>query len=263
MLTLQNVTKTFFPGTVNERVALNDVSLHLEAGDFVTVIGSNGAGKSTMLNIISGKIPLDSGDLHIDGKSVRNLKDYQRAKYIGRVFQDPMAGTAPDLTIEQNLALALKRGQPRLFGIAVTNSRREMFTEELKTLELGLENRLKMRVGLLSGGQRQALSLLMASFTKPAILLLDEHTAALDPQRAALVTRLTRAVVEREQLTTLMVTHNMEQALQVGNRLIMMHEGRILLDVKEEEKKKLTVPKLLDFFAQVKGAQLDDRVLLG
>lgn len=263
MLTIRNVTKTFFPGTVNERVALNDVSLHLDSGDFVTVIGSNGAGKSTMLNIISGKIALDTGDLQIDGNSVRKLKDHQRATYIGRVFQDPMAGTAPDLTIEQNLSLALQRGQHRGLSIAVTKARRERFVEELRTLELGLEHRLKMRVGLLSGGQRQALSLLMASFTQPAILLLDEHTAALDPQRAALVTKLTETVVEKDRLTTLMVTHNMEQALRVGNRLIMMHEGRIILDASEEEKKKLTVAKLLEFFSQIKGAQLDDRAMLG
>lgn len=262
MLSVEHVTKTFFPGTVNERVALNDVSLHLDEGDFVTVIGSNGAGKSTLLNIISGKLPVDTGDLTVDGKSVKKLKDYQRAAYIGRVFQDPMAGTAPELTIEQNLALALKRGQPRRLSLALNKARRERFAEDLKTLELGLENRLKARVGLLSGGQRQALSLLMASFTQPRILLLDEHTAALDPQRAELVTRLTETVVAQDRLTTLMVTHNMEQALRVGNRLIMMHEGRIILDVSEQEKKKLTVQGLLAEFAKIKGAALDDRALL-
>ena len=263
MLTIEKATKTFFPGTVNERVALNDVSLRLDSGDFVTVIGSNGAGKSTLLNIISGKISVDTGDLRVDDKSVKKLKDYQRAKYIGRVFQDPMAGTAPELSIEQNLALALKRGQTRGLGRAVTNARRERFIEDLKALELGLENRLKARVGLLSGGQRQALSLLMASFTQPAILLLDEHTAALDPERADLVTRLTKSVVERDRLTTLMVTHNMEQALRVGNRLIMMHEGKIILDVSEEEKKRLTVDGLLGEFKKIKGAALDDRAMLG
>lgn len=263
MLNIDHVTKTFFPGTINERVALNDVSLTLDSGDFVTVIGSNGAGKSTLLNIISGKISIDTGDLHIDGKSVKKMKDYQRAKYIGRVFQDPMAGTAPELSIEQNLALALKRGQSRGLGLAVTKAKRERFMEDLKALELGLEKRLKARVGLLSGGQRQALSLLMASFTQPAILLLDEHTAALDPERADLVTRLTKSVVERDRLTTLMVTHNMEQALRVGNRLIMMHEGRIILDVTEEEKRQLTVEGLLGEFKKIKGAALDDRAMLG
>ncbi|MFE6963918.1 MULTISPECIES: ABC transporter ATP-binding protein [unclassified Agromyces] len=263
MLTIDHVTKTFFPGTVNERVALNDVSLHLDEGDFVTVIGSNGAGKSTLLNIIAGKIAVDSGDLLIDERSVKRMKDYQRAAYIGRVFQDPMAGTAPDLTIEQNLALALRRGQRRGFHLGVTKARRERFEQELVALELGLEQRLKARVGLLSGGQRQALSLLMASFTQPRILLLDEHTAALDPQRADLVTRLTKSVVERDKLTTLMVTHNMEQALRVGNRLIMMHEGRIILDLPEAEKQKMTVAGLLAEFAKIKGAALDDRAMLG
>lgn len=263
MLTIENVTKTFFPGTINERVALNDVSLSLKSGDFVTVIGSNGAGKSTLLNIVSGKITVDTGDVRVSGKSVKKLKDYQRAKYIGRVFQDPMAGTAPELSIEQNLSLALKRGQTRGLETAVTKARRERFIEDLKALELGLEKRLKARVGLLSGGQRQALSLLMASFTQPEILLLDEHTAALDPERADLVTRLTKSVVERDRLTTLMVTHNMEQALRVGNRLIMMHEGRIILDAGEEEKKHLTVLNLLDEFKKIKGAALDDRAMLG
>ncbi|QTX05402.1 ABC transporter ATP-binding protein [Agromyces archimandritae] len=263
MLTIDHVTKTFFPGTVNERVALSDVSLHLDEGDFVTVIGSNGAGKSTLLNIISGKLPLDTGELTIDGRSMKRLKDFQRARYIGRVFQDPMAGTAPDLTIEQNLALALRRGQRRGLGPSLTKARRERFREELTSLELGLENRLKARVGLLSGGQRQALSLLMAGFTSPRILLLDEHTAALDPQRADLVTRLTKSIVEREGLTTLMVTHNMEQALRVGNRLIMMHEGEIILELDEQQKNAMTVDGLLAEFAKIKGAVLDDRAMLG
>lgn len=263
MLTIANVTKTFFPGTVNERVALDDVSLRLKEGDFVTVIGSNGAGKSTLLNTISGRIPVDTGSIVIDDKPVNKLKDFQRARYMGRVFQDPMAGTAPDLTIEQNLALALRRGQPRRLGKAVTRARRELFRSELVSLELGLERRLKAKVGLLSGGQRQALSLLMASFTQPRILLLDEHTAALDPQRAELVTRLTREIVEKDRLTTLMVTHNMEQALRVGNRLIMMHEGRIILDVDEERKSRLKASDLLDEFAKIKGAVVDDRTMLG
>ena len=263
MLLIQNITKTFFPGTVNERVALGDVSLQLNTGDFVTVIGSNGAGKSTLLNMISGKLPIDSGDLSIDGSSVKRMPDYARAAYVGRVFQDPMAGTAPDLSIEQNLALALRRGQRRALSWGVTHKRRAFFREELLSLDLGLENRLKARVGLLSGGQRQALSLLMASFTQPRILLLDEHTAALDPQRAELVTTLTESIVEKHHLTTLMVTHNMEQALRLGNRLIMMHEGQIILDADAERKGSMTVPDLLAEFAKIKGASLDDRALLG
>ncbi len=263
MLQIENITKTFFPGTVNERVALNNVSLHLNTGDFVTVIGSNGAGKSTLLNMISGKLPIDSGDLTIDGKSVKRMPDYARAAFVGRVFQDPMAGTAPDLSIEQNLALALRRGQHRGLSWGVTHKRRAFFREELLSLELGLENRLKARVGLLSGGQRQALSLLMASFTQPRILLLDEHTAALDPQRAELVTTLTETIVAKHTLTTLMVTHNMEQALRLGNRLVMMHEGQIIFDIEAERKATMTVPDLLAEFAKIKGASLDDRALLG
>ncbi|MGR4010579.1 ABC transporter ATP-binding protein [Leucobacter sp. 1207-22] len=262
MLHIDQISKTFFPGTINERKALVDVSLRLSQGDFVTVIGSNGAGKSTLLNAVAGRYLIDSGSLTIDGQQVSKLKEYQRAKYVGRVFQDPMAGTAPDLTIEQNLSLALKRGQPRGLGAGRTKARRERFVEELKSLELGLENRLTAKVGLLSGGQRQALSLLMAGFTQPRILLLDEHTAALDPQRAALVTNLTERIVSADRLTTLMVTHNMEQALQLGNRLIMMHEGRIVFQASEEEKKHLTVPQLLAEFAKIKGASFDDRALL-
>ena len=262
MLRIDDIKKTFFPGTVNERVALAGVSLTMNEGDFVTVIGSNGAGKSTLLNAISGKLPVDEGDIAVDDKSVRKLKDHQRAKYIGRVFQDPMAGTAPDLTIEQNLALAYTRGKTRGLAMGVTNARRELFKQELVQLELGLENRLKARVGLLSGGQRQALSLLMASFTQPRILLLDEHTAALDPQRAAHVTKLTKEIVERSGLTTLMVTHNMQQALDLGNRLIMMHEGRIILELDEQEKTTKTVEDLLGEFSKIKGAQLDDKTLL-
>ena len=263
MLQIENITKTFFPGTVNERVALNNVSLQLNTGDFVTVIGSNGAGKSTLLNMISGKLPFDSGDLSIDGKSVKRMPDYARAAFVGRVFQDPMAGTAPDLSIEQNLALALRRGQHRGLSWGVTHKRRAFFREELISLELGLEDRLKARVGLLSGGQRQALSLLMASFTQPRILLLDEHTAALDPQRAELVTTLTETIVAKHNLTTLMVTHNMEQALRLGNRLVMMHEGQIIFDIGAESKATMTVPDLLAEFSKIKGASLDDRALLG
>ncbi|WP_119698279.1 ABC transporter ATP-binding protein [Microbacterium halotolerans] len=263
MLTIDRLSKTFFPGSVNERRALNDVSLRLDEGDFVTVIGSNGAGKSTLLNAVAGRIAADSGDIEIDGTRVNRLREHRRARYVGRVFQDPMAGTAPDLTIEQNLSLALKRGARRGLGRGVTKHRRERFVEELRSLELGLENRLKAKVGLLSGGQRQALSLLMAGFTHPRILLLDEHTAALDPQRAELVTSLTGRIVEQGGLTTLMVTHNMQQALALGNRLIMMHEGRIVFTAGEAAKRELTVEQLLAEFGRIKGATFDDRAMLG
>lgn len=262
MLEIKNVHKTFFAGTVNERVALQEINLSLGSGEFVTVIGSNGAGKSTILNITSGKLRPDSGSVSIDGRDVTRLADYQRAKFVGRVFQDPMAGTSPGMTIEQNLAIAFERGKRRGLAPGVTGKKREFFREELRSLELGLENRLKANVGLLSGGQRQALSLLMATFSSPSILLLDEHTAALDPQRAALVSRLTAEVVQRHHLTTLMVTHNMEQALQLGTRLIMMHEGRIILDLDQEQKSRMTVPGLLHEFEKIKGGAVDDRTML-
>jgi putative ABC transport system ATP-binding protein len=262
MLDISNVNKTFFPGTVNERKALRGIDLHLAAGEFVTVIGSNGAGKSTVLNITSGKMRPDTGTVSIDGKDVTKLPDHRRAQYIGRVFQDPMAGTAPTMSIEQNMSMALERGRRRGLALGVTKAKRERFREELKSLELGLEDRLKAKVGLLSGGQRQALSLLMATFSGPKILLLDEHTAALDPQRAELVSRLTAETVDRFKLTTLMVTHNMEQALRLGTRLIMMHDGRIILDLDREQKSKMTVHGLLQEFEKIKGAQLDDRTML-
>ena len=262
MLELSNVNKTFFPNTVNERKALRGVNLHLRDGDFVTVIGSNGAGKSTVLNTIAGKLRPDSGTVTIAGKDVTKMPDHRRAAYVGRVFQDPMAGTSPDLTIEQNMALAARRGQSRGLGLGVTKAKRKQWAEELLALELGLEHRLKAKVGLLSGGQRQALSLLMATFSQPKILLLDEHTAALDPQRAELVTRLTEKVVSEQKLTTLMVTHNMAQALEVGNRLIMMHDGEIILDVDAEKKATMTVEDLLGEFTKIKGATLGDRSLL-
>ncbi|MGW6174536.1 ABC transporter ATP-binding protein [Arthrobacter sp. NPDC055138] len=261
MLDIKNVHKTFFAGTVNERVALQDINLTLGAGEFVTVIGSNGAGKSTILNITSGKLRPDTGTVSIDGNDVTRLADHQRARFIGRVFQDPMAGTSPEMTIEENLAIAYERGKRRGLRPGVTRKKREFFKEELRSLELGLENRLKAKVGLLSGGQRQALSLLMATFSSPKILLLDEHTAALDPQRAELVSRLTAEVVDRHQLTTLMVTHNMEQALRLGTRLIMMHDGRIILDLDQEQKLKATVPDLLHEFEKIKGV-VDDRTML-
>ena len=261
MLDIKNVHKTFFAGTVNERVALQEINLSLAAGEFVTVIGSNGAGKSTILNITSGKLRPDVGTVSIDGNDVTRLADHQRARFVGRVFQDPMAGTSPEMTIEQNLAIAYERGKRRGLRPGVTRRKREFFKEELRSLELGLENRLKAKVGLLSGGQRQALSLLMATFSSPKILLLDEHTAALDPQRAELVSRLTAEVVDRHRLTTLMVTHNMEQALRLGTRLIMMHEVRIILDLNQEQKQKATVPDLLHEFEKIKGV-VDDRTML-
>ena len=262
VLTIDTIDKTFFPGSVNERRALAGLSLALDEGDFVTVIGSNGAGKSTLLNAIAGRIGVDSGAIEIDALPVKRLAEHRRARYIGRVFQDPMAGTAPDLTIEQNMSLALQRGKPRGLRRGVTRARRARFADELRILELGLEDRLKTKVGLLSGGQRQALSLLMAGFTQPRILLLDEHTAALDPQRAALVTELTNRIVASGGLTTLMVTHNMEQAIRLGNRLVMMHEGRIVFSADAEEKKDLTVDSLLTEFGKIKGATFDDRAML-
>lgn len=262
MLHLDHVSKTFFPGTVNERRALVDIDLTLDEGDFVTVIGSNGAGKSTVLNIIAGKLGPDSGSVHLAGRDVTKQGDHVRAKTVGRVFQDPMAGTCPGLTIEQNMALAQRRGKRRGLSLAVTRAKRDYFASELEVLELGLENRLKTKVGLLSGGQRQALSLLMATFSDPKILLLDEHTAALDPQRADLVTQLTQKIVAEQALTTLMVTHNMDQALRVGNRLIMMHEGEIILDLDQDQKKSMTVDGLLAEFQKIKGATLDDKTLL-
>ena len=263
MLSIRNISKTFFPNTANERRALVDVSLDLAEGDFVTVIGSNGAGKSTLLNAVSGRMGIDSGEIAIDGVSVGKMPDHKRAKYIGRVFQDPLAGTAPSLTIEENLSLAYLRGKRRGLGMGLTKARREVFVEQLRSLQLGLEDRLTTKVGLLSGGQRQALSLLMAGFTHPKIMLLDEHTAALDPQRAALVTELTHQIVEEGGLTTLMVTHNMEQAIRLGNRLIMMHEGRIVFEAGPDRKMDLTVHDLLQEFAKIKGATLSDKAFLG
>ena len=262
MLELTGITKTFFAGTVNERRALQDVNLRLAPAEFVTVIGSNGAGKSTLLNIVAGALTPDRGSVRIDDVEVTRLPDHRRARTIGRVFQDPMAGTAPSMTIEENLAIAYARGQRRGLRRGVTRAKRELFRTELASLELGLEHRLKTTVGLLSGGQRQALSLLMATFSEPAILLLDEHTAALDPTRAELVAALTTAAVQRHQLTTLMVTHNMDQALRLGTRLIMMHEGRIVVDISGERKQRASVADLLGAFERVKGAELDDRTLL-
>lgn len=261
MLNIDKISKTFFPGTVNERRALRDVSLELAPGDFVTVIGSNGAGKSTLLNSVAGRLIPDSGRISIDGQDATTQSEHKRASKVGRVFQDPMAGTAPNLTIEENLSLAYLRGKKRGLGLGLNSARRAVFVKQLESLELGLEKRLGTKVGLLSGGQRQALSLLMAGFTNPKVMLLDEHTAALDPQRAELVTTLTKRIVEQGQLTTLMVTHNMAQALQVGNRLIMMHEGEIIYSADAERKAKLTVEDLMAEFAKIKGAT-SDRTLL-
>ena len=248
MLDLINVRKTFNKGTINQRVALDGINLHLEDGDFVTVIGGNGAGKSTMLNAVAGVWPLDSGKIIIDGVDVTRLSEHQRAAYIGRVFQDPMTGTAATMQIEENLALAARRGKRRTLRIGITKAEREQYRELLKSLDLGLEDRLTARVGLLSGGQRQALTLLMATLRKPDLLLLDEHTAALDPKTADKVLQITEEIVARDNLTTLMVTHNMKNAIQYGNRLIMMDAGRVVVDIRGEEKKNLTVRDLLEKF---------------
>ena len=263
MLELHQVCKTFNPGTVNEKAALNHLSLTLEEGDFVTVIGGNGAGKSTMLNAISGVWPVDAGTIRIDGVDVTELSEHRRAVYLGRVFQDPMVGTAGNMTIEENLALAARRGEKRTLRWGIKKSEREQFKELLRPLGLGLEDRLTAKVGLLSGGQRQALTLLMASLKKPKVLLLDEHTAALDPKTAAKVLELSDQIVEDHKLTTLMVTHNMKDAIAHGNRLIMLDAGRVILDIRGEDKKKLTVPELLARFTAASGEEVEsDRLLL-
>ncbi|MEA4943215.1 MAG: ATP-binding cassette domain-containing protein [Propionicimonas sp.] len=260
MLELHEVTQIFFRHTANEKVALDKLSLTLTEGDFVTVIGSNGAGKSTLLNVVAGEQRPVSGTVSIDDRNVTRLPVHKVARYVGRVFQDPTAGTMPHGTIEQNLAMAWARGRRRGLRRAVTRAKREIFRAELARLELGLEDRMRTDAGLLSGGQRQALSLLMAAFTGPRLLLLDEHTAALDPARAALVIRLTRELVERHGLTTLMVTHNMQQALSMGNRLIMMHEGRIIHELAGAAKQQATVEDLLRQFEKIKA--VSDRTLL-
>ncbi|WP_100402526.1 ABC transporter ATP-binding protein [Bacillus sp. FJAT-42315] len=263
MLQLNQIYKVFYEGTPDEKIALNQVNLQLNPGDFVTVIGSNGAGKSTLMNIVSGKLFPDVGTVTIDGANMSMLPEHKRAKKIGRVFQDPLAGTAPTMTIEENLALAYNRTKTRTLAFGVTKSKRDFFRGQLEMLHLGLENRLSAKVGLLSGGERQALSLLMATFTKPNILLLDEHTAALDPARAELITNLTKEIVAKFELTTLMVTHNMQQAIDLGNRLIMMDKGQIIFEANEAEKPNLTVEKLLSEFQRIRGeAMLNDRSLL-
>lgn len=263
MLELKNIYKTFNPGTVNEKRALQGLSLSLADGDFVTVIGGNGAGKSTMLNIISGAYSVDEGSISIGGVDVTRLPEYKRAPYIGRVFQDPMMGTAATMQIEENLALAARRGQRRGLRTGISRAEREQYRELLKILDLGLEDRLTSKVGLLSGGQRQALTLLMATLKKPQLLLLDEHTAALDPKTAAKVLSATEQIVRRDNLTTLMITHNMRDAIAHGNRLIMLYDGRVVVDVRGEEKRRLTVEDLLEKFNQASGStEADDKLLL-
>lgn len=264
MLDIKHLSKTFFPGTVNEKKALTDVNLHMEPGDFITIIGGNGAGKSTLLNSIAGVFPIDAGQILIDGVDVSKMPEHKRARYIGRVFQDPMMGTAAGMMIEENLAIASRRGKTPGLSWALKDSDRERFREMLKELDLGLEDRLTSRVGLLSGGQRQALTLLMAAMNRPRLLLLDEHTAALDPKTAEKVLNMTKKVIERDHLTSLMITHNMRDALRFGNRLIMMNAGHIVVDVGAEEKAKLIIPDLLALFEKASGSELDnDRMMLG
>ena len=263
MLEIKNIFKTFNAGTINEKRALNGVSLTLNDGDFVTVIGGNGAGKSTLMNAIAGVFGVDSGKILIDGMDLTHLPEYKRAKYIGRVFQDPMMGTAATMQIEENLALAARRGMKRTLRIGITKAEREEYKEQLKILGLGLENRMTSKVGLLSGGQRQALTLLMATLRKPKLLLLDEHTAALDPKTAEKVLEATERIVAKDKLTTVMITHNMRDAIAHGNRLIMMYDGKILIDVSGEEKKNLTVEQLLALFSKASGSdEADDKLLL-
>ena len=264
MLRVENIYKTFNPNTVNEKTALNGVSLNLNEGDFVTVIGGNGAGKSTLLNALAGTWLVDAGKIYLDGIDVTKVPEYRRAKYLGRVFQDPMMGTAATMGIDENLALAARRGKFRGLNPGINNKERVHYKELLAELDLGLENRLTSKVGLLSGGQRQDITLLMASLKRPKLLLLDEHTAALDPKTAAKVLETTEKIVQKDNLTTLMITHNMRDAIAHGNRLIMMNNGKIILDISGEEKKRLTVEDLLEKFAVASGKELDnDRMILG
>lgn len=264
MLDVNHVYKTFHPGTINERRALAGVDLHLEEGDFVTVIGGNGAGKSTLLNAVAGVWPVDGGSIVIDGNDITGLPDYKRAPFIGRVFQDPMMGTAPDMQLEENLALACRRGKKLGLRWHINREERDMYRERLRELNLGLEDRLTTKVGLLSGGQRQAVTLLMASLQKPRLLLLDEHTAALDPATAEKVLDITKKTVSEQGLTCMMVTHNMQSAIDLGDRLIMMNKGRIIFDASGDEKRKLTVPALMELFRNAAGESLaTDRILLG
>ena len=263
MLILENVTKTFNRGTVNEKVALDSLNLTINDGEFVTVIGGNGSGKSTTLNAIAGVFPIDSGRIILDGEDITSLSEHKRAKYLGRVFQDPRTGTAGNMNIEENLALADRRGKKRKLLWAIRQKDREKYKEKLKELGLGLEDRTEAKVGLLSGGQRQALTLIMASLQKPKLILLDEHTAALDPKTAQIVLTISNKIIRENNLTALMVTHNMRDAIDYGDRLLMFHEGKIILDISGEEKKKLTVEALLKAFERVSGTEFtSDRDLL-
>ena len=263
MLEIKNVKKTFHKGTVNEKPALQGVDLTLQDGDFVTIIGGNGAGKSTTLNMIAGVYPIDEGKILLNGKNITHMPEHKRAIYLGRVFQDPMKGTAGDMEIQENLALALRRGENRGLRWGITKKEQKQYQEALKTLDLGLENRISSKVGLLSGGQRQALTLLMATLKKPELLLLDEHTAALDPKTASKVLEITERIITQNNLTAMMVTHNMKDAIRLGNRLIMMYEGRVIYEVSGEEKKQLKVTDLLEKFEQVSGGEFaNDRMML-
>lgn len=263
MLELRNLHKTFNRGTINEKAALNGVELQLNPGDFVTIIGGNGAGKSTTLNAIAGVWPIDQGTITVNGVEITNLSEHKRASYLGRVFQDPMTGTAATMSIEENMAIAARRGERRGLGWGITKKERRMFQEQLRELDLGLEERLSSKVGLLSGGQRQAITLLMAALKEPKLLLLDEHTAALDPKTAAKVLELSDKIIEEHHLTAMMVTHNMKDAIAHGNRLVMMHEGRIIYDVDGETKKKLKVADLLNKFEEASGGEFaNDRMML-
>jgi putative ABC transport system ATP-binding protein len=263
MLKVENLVKIFNKGSVNEKTALDNICFHLRKGEFVTIIGSNGAGKSSFLNAIAGNFPVDNGTIRIGGRDVTNLPQYKRAEFISRVYQDPMSGTAASMTIEENMVMALRRGEKRRLRLAIKNKDRDYFRQELRKLGLGLEDRLTTKVRLLSGGQRQALTLLMATFKEPELLLLDEHTAALDPKTAEKVLELTCEVTKEANLTTLMITHNLDQALSVGHRTIMMHEGRIILDIKGDQRKNATIHDLLEMFGKVSGTQFHtDRVLL-
>ena len=263
MLDIQNLSKTFNPGTVNEKKALSSLSLHLDEGDFVTIVGSNGAGKSTLFNAIAGSFYADEGSISLAGKDITFMPEHERSRCIGRLFQDPLRGTAPSMTIEENLALAYLRAAHGNPFSRISKKDKEFFAEQLKQLDMGLEDRMKNPVGLLSGGQRQALTLLMATLKRPKLLLLDEHTAALDPKTAAKVMELTDRIVREGQLTTLMITHNMRDAIQYGNRLIMLHDGHVILDIAGEEKKKLTVPDLLEQFTKASGDEFaNDRAIL-
>ncbi len=262
-LEINNVHKVFNRGTINEKIALDGVNLNLNSGDFVTIIGGNGAGKSTTLNAIAGVWPVDSGNIIIDGTDITGLPEHKRAPYLGRVFQDPMTGTAATMDIEENMAIAYRRGQHRTLRWGISRSEREMFREKLQVLGLGLEDRMTSKVGLLSGGQRQAITLLMASLKKPKLLLLDEHTAALDPKTAAKVLEISDQIISENNLTAMMVTHNMKDAIAHGNRLIMMHEGRVIYDISGEEKKKLHVRDLLAKFEEASGGEFaNDRMIL-